>query len=292
MSAGPLLFSQEMGTGDELLVFLPGLANTSRYWESRVAPLARSHRLLLIDPLGFGRSPKPWTTYSVDRHVTEMHRVLATRGAVTLIGHSFGAILAVAYATRHADHVRSLVLIGLPAFHGEAEAKAFFRSRPAPERWVLSNIVVASLACVLTRRLFRHALPGTSVDFPPEVLEDLMLHTWRSSTSTLWEGIYGFDIFAAAEALPHDLPVTLVHGALDQTAPLSGIQDLLARHPAWTLRTLERGDHHPLLREPAWTLEAITSALGHAAAQPRGAAQGWRRISESINARSSEESRS
>ena len=255
------LFTREVGTGDRLLVFLPGLANTTRYWDSRVMPLAHEHRLLLLDPLGFGRSPKPWTTYSVERHVAEINRVLAPRGPVTLVGHSFGAILAVAYASRFPHAVRSLVLIGLPAFHSEAEAKRFFRSRPLPERWVLSNMIVASLACVLTRRLFRHALPGTTADYPPEVLEDLMLHTWRSSTSTLWEGIYRFDVFAAADALPPHLPVTLLHGALDMTAPLSGVRELIQRHPGWTLRILDRGDHHPLLRNPAWTLQHIAAAV-------------------------------
>lgn len=260
MRTSPLLFTREIGTGGGQLVFLPGLANTTRYWEGRVMPLARDHRLLLLDPLGFGRSPKPWTTYTVERHVTEIHRVLESRGPITLVGHSFGAILAVAYARRFPDNVRALVLIGIPAFQSEAEARRFFRSRPAPERWVLSNMIVASLACVLTRRLFRQALPGAMPDLPAEVLEDLMLHTWRSSTSTLWEAIYRFDVFAAAAALPRQIPVTILHGALDRTAPLNGVQELTRRHPDWTLRVLDGGDHHPLLREPVWTLRHIAEA--------------------------------
>ena len=265
MRAPPLLFTRELGRGGRLLAFLPGLANTTRYWESRVTPLAHANRLLLIDPLGFGRSPKPWTTYSVGRHVAEIHRVLGARGPVTLVGHSFGAILAVAYASRYPDDVSGLVLIGLPVFHGELEAKRFFRSRPSPERWVISNMILASLACVLTRRLFRHVLPGLTPDFPREVTEDLVLHTWRSSTSTLWEAIYHFNVLRAADALPHELPVALLHGALDKTAPLSGVQELAQRHPRWTLRILDGGDHHPLLRNPSWTLNSIREFVGESA---------------------------
>lgn len=92
-----------------------------------------------------------------------------------------------------------------------------------------------------------------------EVTEDLVQHTWRSSTSTLWEAIYRFDVFRAADALPEHLPVTLLHGALDQTARLSGVQELAWRHPEWTLRILNGGDHHPLLRNPAWTIAGIRS---------------------------------
>lgn len=261
MRAAPPLFTRELGHGRRLLAFLPGLANTTRYWESRVAPVAEHNRVLLIDPLGFGRSPKPWTTYSVERHVAEIHRVLHARGPLTLIGHSFGAILSIAYASQHPENVQGLVLIGLPVFHGELEAKRFFRSRPSPERWVLGNMVLASLACLLTRRLFRHVLPGLVTDFPREVTDDLVLHTWRSSTSTLWEAIYRFDVVHAADALPRGLPVMMLHGALDRTAPLTGAQELARRQPTWTLRILDGGDHHPLLRDPAWTLGAIQDFL-------------------------------
>ena len=287
MRTAPLLFTHELGHGDERLVFLPGLANTTRYWESRVAPLAQDRQLLLVDPLGFGRSPKPWTTYSVRRHVMELHRVLESRGPVTLVGHSFGAILAIAYAGLYPDNVRGLVLIGLPVFHDEEEARRCVRARPAPERWVLTNIVLASLACVLTRRLFRHVLPGFTVDSPPEVMEDLMLHTWRSSTSTLWEGIYRFNVLGAAAALPQDLPCLVLHGELDKTAPLSGVEELVQRQPRWTLRVLPGGDHHPLLRDPQWVLGNIRGFLAAPAS-----AHGWRRAVESISSRSSAESRS
>ncbi|MHB1298333.1 MAG: alpha/beta fold hydrolase [Gemmatimonadaceae bacterium] len=261
MTQGPSLFTRELGRGHRLLAFLPGLANTTRYWETRVTALADHNRLLLVDPLGFGQSPKPWTTYSVERHVAEVRRVLSGRGPVTLVGHSFGAILAMAYANRHPDDVRGLVLIGLPVFHGEIEAKHFVRRRPSPERWVLGNMLLASLACVLTRRLFRHVIPGLVSDFPREVTDDLVLHTWRSSTSTLWEAIYRFDVFRTADALPRQLPVLLLHGTLDETAPLTGVQELIRPHPDWTLRILEGGDHHPLLRDPAWTLAAIRDFL-------------------------------
>ena len=261
MSDAPALFTRELGRGRRLLVFLPGLANTTRYWESRVTPLAEDNRLLLIDPLGFGRSSKPWTTYSVERHVAEIRRVLEGRGAVTLVGHSCGAIFALAYASRYPENIQGLVMIGLPVFHGELEAKRFIRSRPSPERWVLGNMALASLACFLTRRIFRHVIPGLVPDFPREIIDDLVLHTWRSSTSTLWQAIYRFDVFRAADALPRHLPVMLLHGTLDKTAPLAGVQELEAHHAEWTLRTLDGGDHHPLLRDAAWTLAGVRALL-------------------------------
>lgn len=255
------LYYEEAGVDGPTLVFLPGVGGTTRYWASRIAPLATRYRLVLVDLLGFGRSPKPWTTYTVERHVSELHRVLDGRGSVTLVGHSFGAITALAYAARHHGRVNALVLFSLPHFGGEEHALAHFRARPTADRWVMTNVVLASVACVVTRRLMRRVLPRLAPHMPREVLEDYVLHTWRSATSTMWEGVYRHDLARDAAALPDTLPVLLLHGEHDATAPLDGVERLRDAHPVWGLHVLPGGDHHPVLRDPAWTLSAIRPFL-------------------------------
>ena len=249
------------GQGGPTVVFLPGVGGTTRYWASRVASLAVVHQLVLIDMLGFGRSPKPWTTYSIARHVTELHHVLADLGPLTIVGHSFGAIAAVAYAARHPEQVNALVLLSLPNFGGEAKAISYYRNRATADRWVLTNIVLASLACIVTRRLMRRLLPRLAPGMPREVLDDYVLHTWRSATSTMWECVYRYDLADDAFALTPALPVLLLHGDHDATAPLEGVERLRAAHPDWSLRVLPGGDHHPLLRDPEWTLREVKAFL-------------------------------
>ena len=260
-AAGPTLHVVERGVRGPALVFLPGVGGTTRYWDSRVAPLASDYRLLLIDPLGFGHSPKPWTTYSVERHVAELHRVLAGRGRVALVGHSFGALLAVAYAARYPEAVDGLVLLGLPYFGSEARALAHFRGGRVPDRWVMTNVALAAAACILTRRVVGRALPRLRPDLPPEVAEDLVQHSWRSSTSTIWEVVYRYDAAPDAARLPATLPVLVLHGDRDPTAPLDGVRRLMHRRPAWQLAVRPGGDHHLLLRDPEWVLAAVRSFL-------------------------------
>lgn len=221
--------------------------------------LSVSHQLVLIDLLGFGRSPKPWVTYTIDRHVAELHRVLDGQDHLTLVGHSFGAIAAVAYAARYPRQVKRLVLMSLPYFGSETRAKHFFRQQRKPEGWFMTNLVLAALACIITRRVLRRALPRYLPDMPREVLDDLVLHTWRSSTSTLWDGIYRYDLARDAKRLPAALPMLLLHGDRDMTAPLEGARQLAACHPNATLMVLPDVDHHPLLRDAARCVEAIRS---------------------------------
>ena len=255
----PMLYHTLIGTSGPPVVFLAGLGGTTRYWERRVAPLSASHRLLLIDLLGFGRSPKPWATYSVERHVAELHRVLDGRDNLTLVGHSFGAIAATAYAARYPEAVARLALISLPYFGSEAHAKSYFRSGAVSGGWLMTNVALAAVTCIVTRRVVRRALPRFMPDMPREILDDLVLHTWRSSTSTLWEGIYRYDLARDIDRLPAGLPVLLLHGDRDTTAPLEGALRFAAHHPSTRLIVLSGVDHHPLLRDSSSCLEAIRS---------------------------------
>lgn len=255
----PALYLETHGVRGPLLVFLHGVGGTTRYWGGRVGPLLDSHRALLVDLLGFGRSPKPWSRYTVERHVAALHGVLADREVMTLVGHSFGATVATAYAARHPDRVAALVLVGLPHFGSEARARDYFRRDGSWNGWLMTNVVLAAVTCVVTRRLLRRVLPRLLSDLPRDVVEDLVEHTWRSSTSTMWEGVYRHDVADDVARLPSELPVLFIHGDEDRTAPLAGVATLAALRPRSTLRVLHGGDHHLLLRRPQWVLEAIRS---------------------------------
>lgn len=59
-----------------------------------------------------------------------------------------------------------------------------------------THMIPAAIARVVRRRLLGWALPSRLPDLPREVAEDLAAMTWRSSTSTLWEVIDGYDLAA------------------------------------------------------------------------------------------------
>lgn len=259
---GRSLFVRRLGDRGPRLVFLPGTGATTRYWELVVGPLADRYRLALIDLLGFGRSPKPWTTYTVDRHLAELERViapLAPSGPVTLVGHSLGARLAVAYAARYPAQVGGLVLVNMPYFAGGDNATRFLARRD--HGWLWTHMVPFALACLLGRRLLGWAAPMLAGDVPREVAEDLNQMTWRSSTSTMWEVIYRYDLTDDFERLPISMPVAFLHGDQDQSAPLSRIRDLMRLRPSATLLVRAGRDHALPLKDRAWVREQIAGAV-------------------------------
>lgn len=242
----------ETGLADgPTLVFIPGLSGTTRYWQGgRLGDLEKKYRILVMDPLGFGDSPKPWPRYTVDSHVDALYQTLKNEKRFALIGHSMGTLLAIGYAARHPEQVERLVLISTPFFGGDAKvARRFFSSQPVPLGWFFSNMVLAAIICIITRRIFGRLMPYFRRDLPREVAADIVKHSWRSFTSSFWEVICNYDANRDADALG-DLPVLCIHGDQDDTAPLTGALVLAAGRPSWQMHILNGVDHQPWLRAP------------------------------------------
>jgi pimeloyl-ACP methyl ester carboxylesterase len=250
----------ESGAGPRA-VFLHGLGATLRYWQQQdAAPVAG--RVTLIDLLGFGDSPKPWFRHNVDRHLERLHAIIGDGRGQTLVGHSLGAALALAYTARYPDRVGRLVLLSLPYFPG-GERAAHRWLRQSVEGWLFTNIVLMTVTCVITRRVIGPLLPYLRRDLPREIAQDAVKHSWMASTSSLWDVVYRHDLRVDADALPDTLPVLCIHGERDLTIPPSGVRQLAAGRRNWRVVTLPGVDHHPWLRQPRLCREAIVAAAGN-----------------------------
>lgn len=234
------------GSTGEQYVFLHGLGATLRYWQAGFGDHVPKGRLLLPDLMGFGDSPKPWFRHTVERHVERLHPHLETLGEVTLVGHSLGAALALAYAARHPENVRRLVLISLPYFGGETAAYRWLRR--TPHGWIVTNVALMTLACILTRRVMAHWLPAILRDLPRDIAQDVVKHSWIASTTSLWDVVYRHDLVRDAEALGGRVPVLCIHGQDDKTVPAEAVKALAEARPNWSTVIFPGVDHHPWLR--------------------------------------------
>ena len=255
------LYTETHGQGDETLVFIPGLGGTTRYWASGVQSIEDRYRVVLVDLLGFGESPKPWTQYSVERHIDALHSALADLGPLSLIGHSLGALLTVAYAARHPEQVKNIAVIGMPYFGSQRKAYQYMRRGPVKGGYLYTNVVLTMAACIVTRRVLGWLLPYLIRSVPREVAEDLVKHSWRSSTSSLWEVIYRYDAAKDVDLLPARIGVLCIHGEQDVMAPVAAIKRLTASQPNWRLQVLSGVDHHPFLRDPKGCLALIDALV-------------------------------
>ena len=132
LSSGTL-FWQEMGDGDETLVFLHGSWHDSGQWAELMPSLGAQHHCLAPDLLGFGESQAVSDAYSVELQVETLAAFLEALRIQRcyLIGHSLGAWVAGRYALRYPDQVRGLAVIA-----PEGVAAPAVDPRWRSQRWI------------------------------------------------------------------------------------------------------------------------------------------------------------
>jgi pimeloyl-ACP methyl ester carboxylesterase len=107
---------QTIGEGPEAVVFIHGAMSDSSAWDKQIPALKDNYRLILFDLPGHGKSDRPQVVYNGDLFVQALDAIMkeADVKRATLVGHSFGTIVARHYYRRHPDRVRGLVFIDGP----------------------------------------------------------------------------------------------------------------------------------------------------------------------------------
>ncbi len=109
-----LLAVEEHGQGPLPLVLVHGMAGDASFWSSLVRALGPGHRVVIPELRGHGRSTQPTDgDYTIAAHAEDLVAVVEALDAerVVLVGHSFGASVALEAATRMAGKVAGLMLL-------------------------------------------------------------------------------------------------------------------------------------------------------------------------------------
>lgn len=138
---GRTLAYRRAGSGPPLLCHPGGPGWSSRYFGADLGGLGERLELLLLDPRGTGGSDRPHDAgaYRIPDYVADLEAFREHLGLETasVVGHSHGGVVAMAWAAEHAEHVDRLVLAStLPRFAPEQEAAmTAAMERHAAEPW-------------------------------------------------------------------------------------------------------------------------------------------------------------
>ena len=112
---------RQYGEKGAFVLLLHGGPATPGYMKPVAEELAKQFRV--IEPFQRGSGPEPLT---VARHVQDVQAVIAAycdREKPLLVGHSWGAMLALAWAAEHPDTPKALVLVACGAFDAASHEK-------------------------------------------------------------------------------------------------------------------------------------------------------------------------
>lgn len=266
---GVRLWASASGRGEPLVLCHggPGLWDM---FEDVAAMLADTATVIRWDQRGCGRSERcagPWTT---ERFVADLEAVRRHFGLdrMAVLGHSWGAQLALSHALAHPDRVSTLIYVSgtgiVPPSHWHARyeenllarlgehPERLARLRELPEGDRERAVLQWSVEFVDRERAPAHAArmadPWFGVN--TDCNKALNAETRRSWGTP--------ELYAACRAL--DVPVLIVDGAHD-IRPRSAVDSLERALPRVERVILPEAGHLPWVEDPKGFWEAVVAAL-------------------------------
>ncbi|KUM99843.1 chloroperoxidase [Streptomyces yokosukanensis] len=247
---GTRLHYTDHGPADgPVAVFIASAYLCSEMWEYQTLPLAEAgFRCVALDRRGHGRSEDTWNGYDLDTLADDVHALLDhldLRG-VTLVGHSVGTAEVIRCLTRHggARVARAALVAGV--------SPGLVRSPNLPEGIDPALVRTDEEAFRRDRAgwfthfaddFFAVQQPGNDVSpaYVSYMIDRCLVATPRAATAVR-AVVAGLDLTAELPDL--DLPVLVVHGTHDTSAPLALTGERLARLiPGSTMKVYENGGH-------------------------------------------------
>jgi proline iminopeptidase len=125
---GVLIYYEAFGKGAPLFIVHGGPGASHDYFLPYLIPLARNNRLIFIDERGSGKSQKleDISAYTVANMVEDVEAVrkALNLGKINLLGHSYGGVLAQAYALKYQKNLNRLILCS--TFHSTKKMNEVF----------------------------------------------------------------------------------------------------------------------------------------------------------------------
>ncbi|MDX1404680.1 MAG: alpha/beta hydrolase [Woeseiaceae bacterium] len=259
----PSAFYREAGSGPGVLC-LHANASSSSQWRSLMDKLAPRFRVVAVDLYGAGKSPRR-PDYLKARLLDEVQLIEPVldrlHGDVILIGHSYGAAVALIAALNHRDRVRSLILYE-PTMFSLVDAQS-----PPPNdadgireavKDALAALVSGNKAVAAKRFIDYWMGPGTFQGMPERNQEAIAasivdVGAWRDAL--LGEPT---PLRAFAEL---DIPVLYMKGKLSQPSSLAVARLLTAVLPNVAIVEFEKLGHMGPVTHPDVVNERIERYL-------------------------------
>jgi pimeloyl-ACP methyl ester carboxylesterase len=119
---GAKIYYIDRGSGP-VVVLIHGLGDQGSVWKSTIGPLAKEHRVIALDLIGFGHSDKPPFDYRPETLADFLDGFLRALhiDRASLVGNSLGGQVAALYALEHRGRVDKLVLVDAGGYAVDAK---------------------------------------------------------------------------------------------------------------------------------------------------------------------------
>ena len=239
--------------GDKTMVLLHGYLENMLVWEEFIPRLYTEFRIVTLDIPGHGISEVKGECHSMDYLADTLALALHSLGIAeaTIVGHSMGGYVALAFAERHPEMTSSIVLLHSTPY-ADSDEKRHNREREI------------ALIRAGKKELLAHTVP--EMGFAPEnrnrcrtAIEDLeqtIFLTEEGGIIALLNGMIGRK--AQSEML-HNFgkPILFILGRKDGYITAEIAEKMISEHPEAQVAWLEKSGHMGFVEEPKACAEAL-----------------------------------
>ena len=272
---GARIHYESVGRGEPVIVVHGGPGMDHAYLRPGMDELARTHRVIYYDQRGGGRTEGEVdrATVNIDAFINDISALADSLrlGRFTLLGHSFGGLLAIHYADRHPDRLRALVLMNTVEpgrrYVVQTNDRAL-RMRTTADSIELASLVrspgmqrrdTASVNSLL-RLSFRTLFADRSLASQLRLSLDPRTVANMGPVATHLVGSMGtFDFWPVAARITR--PALIIQGVGDAT-PVEMVRELQTAIPGAELLLIEGAGHFPYIEKPGPTFDGIRRFLG------------------------------
>lgn len=269
-SSGAEIYYKVIGSGEPIVVVHGGPALEHTYLLPGMAELADRYTLVFYDQRGSGGSQAPLDSASItlENFLSDLDEVREAQGIerMNLLGHSWGALLAMLYASRFPHRVGSLILMSTMEPGGRYHAETGERQR---RRQTANDS--SAIATLIRSEAFRNREPEAvnrlyqlsfrSSFADPKNAEELVIDFGERTAKAagtlpalLLGPIHPFDFWDEIRDI--SAPTLIIHGAEDPI-PAEMARELQARIGNSRLVIVESAGHFPYVEAPQQTCAAI-----------------------------------
>jgi proline iminopeptidase len=165
---GVMIYYETVGRGAPIMIVHGGPGQTHDYFLPYLLPLARRNKLIFIDERGSGKSqqledPAGYTVENMVEDVEAVRQALVL-GKITLLGHSYGGVLAQAYALKYQQNLTHLILCStFPSTAEMNQILAKIKQNMSPE-------LRGRIDALEKQGLFGHGKPWEQGRYPAEYM--------------------------------------------------------------------------------------------------------------------------
>jgi pimeloyl-ACP methyl ester carboxylesterase len=253
------LYYELHGDSGEPLVLVHGYTGDITDWRHQLPELSRTHRVLMMDLRGHGRSeaPKDRSSYTVEQMASDVEALLDHVGfeRYHLLGHSMGGGIVQEIALRSPQRLLSLTL-------HDTSFKFALMADSAVEEWWKGRMALAEAGKMADLAAMPPPVPPPP-HMPAERLEETKIRLSNMSPDGFigaWQGLVGWQ-GTKTRAAAISTPTLIIYGDLDGPALIQGSARLAEMIPNARVEVIPETGHSPQWERPELFNQALRRHL-------------------------------